>query len=232
MDRHARLIAARRYLRIALSSACGLLCLLLIAFWVLSYDRLRLRDYQWSPTRSIVVGGAEGRIALLDAPSNLTSAWRNLSDANVDVMLLQDPTMLSLAQQLAYAEMSISIHKSPSSRGSAGISRKIEQIKQQIQHYRDHMRVQADAANFDFQVLTHPQPPTGSTLSKAVHRLGFAHAQFPTGRTLVIPCWFPTVLTGLLAALQGMKPHWRFSLRTLLIGITVVAVALGLLIAF
>jgi hypothetical protein len=37
MDRHARLTALLRYLRIAFSIGCGILCLLLIALWVRSY---------------------------------------------------------------------------------------------------------------------------------------------------------------------------------------------------
>jgi hypothetical protein len=49
---------------------------------------------------------------------------------------------------------------------------------------------------------------------------------------LVLPYWIPTTLLGFAAAITAFPRHnwlrWRFSLRALLIGMTVVAVLLGL----
>jgi hypothetical protein len=47
---------------------------------------------------------------------------------------------------------------------------------------------------------------------------------------LVLPHWFPVLLTALLATVPWLR--WRFSLRTLLIAITLVAVGLGVIVAF
>jgi hypothetical protein len=57
------------------------------------------------------------------------------------------------------------------------------------------------------------------------------YESFATGVTiLAIPYWFPVTLVAALTALPWIRQlKWRFSLRTLLIAATVVAVGLGLL---
>ena len=47
--------------------------------------------------------------------------------------------------------------------------------------------------------------------------------------TLVVPCWFLTLLPATIAVAPWIK--WRFSLRALLIGMTVAAVLLGMVVA-
>jgi hypothetical protein len=58
--------------------------------------------------------------------------------------------------------------------------------------------------------------------------LGFGYSPMTTGEWITIPDWFPVLLTATLAATPWI--HWskRFSLRTLLIATTLVAVVLGL----
>jgi hypothetical protein len=58
--------------------------------------------------------------------------------------------------------------------------------------------------------------------------LWFQIVRKPKWTHLYIPHWFIIAVAGLLAALPWLR--WRFSLRTLLIGMTVVAVVLGLVI--
>jgi hypothetical protein len=48
-----------------------------------------------------------------------------------------------------------------------------------------------------------------------------------TAHSLSVPCWFPVFFSGTLAAALGIRPPLRFSLRTLLIAMTVFAVWLG-----
>jgi hypothetical protein len=54
----------------------------------------------------------------------------------------------------------------------------------------------------------------------------------PAGTTayVYVPHWFAACLVAIFAALPRLR--WRFSLRTLLIAMTLVAVVLGLIIAF
>ena len=54
----------------------------------------------------------------------------------------------------------------------------------------------------------------------------------PTGSGISIPYWFPVVLTTALSAAPWIRWSWRFSLRTLLITMTLIAMVLGLIVAF
>jgi hypothetical protein len=58
-------------------------------------------------------------------------------------------------------------------------------------------------------------------------RLGF---YFHGGRQIMLslPYWFLTVVSASLAALFAFKRTWRFTIRTLLIATTLIALALGL----
>lgn len=63
-------------------------------------------------------------------------------------------------------------------------------------------------------------------------RLNLNYGVRPPGVThdeLIVPYWLPVVLTATLAS--GPWIRWRFSLRTLLIAMTLAAVALGLIFA-
>ena len=53
----------------------------------------------------------------------------------------------------------------------------------------------------------------------------------PLFRELVVPYWFPVLLTGVLAAALGIRRPIRFSLRTLLIATTIIATWLGLIVS-
>jgi hypothetical protein len=49
------------------------------------------------------------------------------------------------------------------------------------------------------------------------------------GGEIRFPYWFPVVLTSVLAAAFAARPPYRFSLRTLLVATTIVAVVMGLI---
>jgi len=64
--------------------------------------------------------------------------------------------------------------------------------------------------------------------------LGFRFERVPASVIVQIPHWFPILVTGALAAATGLqvakslRGYYRFSLRTLLIVTTLIAVGLGL----
>lgn len=58
--------------------------------------------------------------------------------------------------------------------------------------------------------------------------LGFYFARKPGGFRLDVPHWFLVLLGIMVAAAAWRHEKWRFSLRTLLIATTLVAVALGI----
>jgi hypothetical protein len=61
--------------------------------------------------------------------------------------------------------------------------------------------------------------------------LGFYFHRVPSEDSVffVFPYWFPVMLAGVIAAAPWL--HWRFSLRTLLAGMALLAFILGLIIA-
>ena len=65
---------------------------------------------------------------------------------------------------------------------------------------------------------------------QSVHAgLGFRFSDYSSFRSLVIPYWFTTLLSATLCVAPWL-PLKRFSLRTLLIATTLIAVALGLIV--
>jgi hypothetical protein len=54
--------------------------------------------------------------------------------------------------------------------------------------------------------------------------------EFGSDIQATIPTWLPTVVVAALVALPWIRWRWRFSLRTLLIATTLVAVGLGLIV--
>ncbi len=66
---------------------------------------------------------------------------------------------------------------------------------------------------------------------EATGHLGFGWRQVTKYQTeLIIPLWFPALITGVVAGLPWIGKARRFSLRTLLIATTLVAVVLGLIV--
>ena len=59
---------------------------------------------------------------------------------------------------------------------------------------------------------------------------GFAHYDGGSWKALVAPHWFPALLSVVLATIPWFSRSFRFSLRTLLIATTLVAVVLGLIV--
>jgi hypothetical protein len=59
--------------------------------------------------------------------------------------------------------------------------------------------------------------------------LGFHFQRAQQESTVHVPYWFPVLITGALTLLPWIR--WRFSLKTLLIAATVIALALGLIFA-
>jgi hypothetical protein len=54
-------------------------------------------------------------------------------------------------------------------------------------------------------------------------------AEWPFGECLIVPYWIPVLSAAMIAAAPWFR--WRFSLRTLLVAMTVVAVVIGVIVA-
>jgi hypothetical protein len=69
----------------------------------------------------------------------------------------------------------------------------------------------------------------GVGISRPIANLGIQADYNGKGSVVYMPYWLLAVLTGALAVAPWIKLSKRFSLRTLLIGITLAAVVLGIL---
>jgi hypothetical protein len=61
---------------------------------------------------------------------------------------------------------------------------------------------------------------------------GFAYYDNGLVTAIITPHWLPAMLSAALTVIPWISQSWRFSLRTLLIGITLVAAGLGLIVFF
>jgi hypothetical protein len=61
--------------------------------------------------------------------------------------------------------------------------------------------------------------------------LGFAYYDDSFVTAFIAPHWLPALLSAALAVIPWISRSWRFSLRTLLIATTLVAVGLGVIVA-
>jgi hypothetical protein len=52
----------------------------------------------------------------------------------------------------------------------------------------------------------------------------------PKGILVCVPYWFPALITAAIASFAALPWSWRFSLRTLLIAMTLIAVGLGIIV--
>jgi phosphotransferase system glucose/maltose/N-acetylglucosamine-specific IIC component len=146
--RHARLTALLRYLRIAFSVGCGVLCLLLVVLWVRSYWRLEILEKR-TGLQAVQISSVKGRIAT----------------AHLD------------RAQIGRSYLSV---------------------------------VAGDAADW-----------------RKGGRLGFAYYEDGFVTAFIAPHWLLALLSAALAVIPWISRSWRFSLRTLLIATTLVAVLLG-----
>jgi hypothetical protein len=69
-------------------------------------------------------------------------------------------------------------------------------------------------------------PASIARITDDISWLGFRFAMLPDGIGLILPMWFCLAVTIGIASMSWLR--WRFSLRTLLIATTLVAVVLGL----
>jgi hypothetical protein len=72
-------------------------------------------------------------------------------------------------------------------------------------------------------------------MGKSIREISILEGKFcnrykPDGRIVVVPCWVLVLLSGSLATVPCIPWSRRFSLRTLLIAMTLVAAGLGVIV--
>ncbi len=169
-----------RYLRIAFSAVCGIICLLLIALWVRSYWRVDQLIRRGSTTTYYAFTSSQGQ------------AFVGMSnDPGLKVVFGQDWTKRGFSLEDWYASPGTPFACFPATTPSP-----LNEIRLVLwPHYRKNPFVSITPG------VTHHE--------------------------VMVPYWLAFLLTIWLALIPWIR--WRFSLRTLLIAATLIAVLLGII---
>ena len=202
-----------RLLRIAVSVVCGILCLLLIALWVRSNTRIDVLQVPFFDASVIQVRSNKGRLMLsnLRRRDGIDHSFRSFpSDEVENVNQRHRSLKLELVRTFQEkAEWSKVWH--PSESVVRHLDQRIETLERQLIANQATLRVSEGAIVSSKQSFFH-------RIGRNSLWLGFPH-------------WLPILVTGAFAAVLGVRKPYRFSLRTLLLATTLVAVVLGLVVA-
>jgi hypothetical protein len=193
-----------RKLRIAFSAVCGVFCLLLIVLWVRSYWALDVFVANLPTATAVQSVSTNGRLYLHSFPASVdaTWSWASLTDSQIDA---------AMNKRLGLLETNI----------FPPLSKQLARLFASSIREQTRQRLIARMTGITKWPL---ESATSATY------LGFACKRHATGWSLVCPHWFPALISGFMAIFVGTRPRLRFSLRTLLIATTLVAVVLGLIV--
>jgi hypothetical protein len=193
-----------RKLRIAWSVGWGIACVLLLVFWVRSYQIAdRLHGRLWG-SEAFLLSAKEGHIATVAFSWNGSPSkwqWETIS--------------LPVGDELSFPVGPIDQYASHFGFGW------INRPTYKYEHLRTLPLPQSrglSVSRFLLQKLTN----NGVILMKTSLTLN--------GAGPLVPIWFLALLTGAFTTLPWIQWKLRFGLRTLLIGMTLVAVVLGLVV--
>jgi hypothetical protein len=241
-----------KYLRIAVTALCLAACVLLVALWVRSYWSLDLLIGRLSKTTAIHGISSNGRLCLglakFSSPAGFTWTWKSTTQRQLDAAapiarvrlpLLQLEKEYRTARRVEEQRLALAL-RHPSN-DSATLTAKIDQLTAQI-----------DDIDFEFKIVSlrlkqqivtrlwgNPTQFEAQLVSEAAFDFssvsmfwGFGAKRGTNGWIVVCPHWCPVGLIGGLAIAVGIGGWWHFSLRTLLIAMTLVATGLGIVAAF
>ena len=191
-----------RGLRIAVSAVCGILCVLLVVLWVRSYSSTKFFVAPFLQRGSVLIESAHGR---------LTFGY-----VKVEEILARDFLYSSMKEQLMMAQYQQAHQGANRSSSTNQVDRKVAALEQQIARYSE------DVEKVFLKFWQNFLPPIGSRFAFSITKsAGISFA--------IVPYW---LLLGAAIAVFAALPllRWSFSLRTLLIATTVIAVVLGLVV--
>jgi hypothetical protein len=184
-----------RYLRIAFSAVCGVVCLLLVVLWVRSATTFdRLRGTTSRRTMAIVVS-YEGRLSVVHADMGYVPwTWPTRDSGPV---LSNNITLEVFGDGAGFDS-------------------------------RDTDLMWPNRTTMGFGAIYGSSYPNIPNWHTGWHVTGLTGRSYSSGGTgIIAPHWFPLVIALSFVGVPWIR--WRFSLRTLLIATTLVAVGLGLI---
>jgi hypothetical protein len=222
-----------RKLRIAFSVISSLGCVLLIALWIRSYfvfDGVRGSVFKMIGLEFFSAGG---QLAFEEYPTDLAGDWWwcTFDASELHEYVNTDPQYQLLEEELVYAQH-LAKRKgggdTSDSQDLAAAQDKVRRIHQRMDEFR--RAIEQDILGrlpFYHESLVGDGLVGDAAWPRGATHPGFEFTRSDNGiNELKLPHWFPVLVAPTLAVVPWLR--WRYSLRTLLIATTVVAVVLGL----
>ena len=204
--------------------AWGVVAALLVVLWIASYFRSTTLILRLPASRAVQISSAIGRLQLVEFPipqPPLPSPPRIWTPAEIEAALENDRTYRTLQQQLE------TYMKLDAPQTTLYISEKIERRRAE---FPEELRAKSTATPWLSAAQLGKWAPPSLRTSRP-NRLGFSFRSNALGTSCEIPHWFLVTVAGVAGLPLALRTRWRFSLRTLLIATTLIAVALGTIIA-
>jgi hypothetical protein len=187
----------------------------------------------------IVLGSAKGQFTFLGYSSSRHSNWlfNNMKAWEIEEYLSTDPKVLLLEQQLRQltdieAEKNKRTDSPMNSEDRTSLRSKVGQLRQMITAYYDTGTQEILSRLPLYDNYSGEQWGVDASRPNGLNRPGFEFRRINGCVDVKLPYWFLVTLAGSLAAIpSARKIRKRFSLRTLLIAMTLIALVLGLLVA-
>jgi hypothetical protein len=217
-----------RKLRIAFSVVCGIVCLLLLALWVRSYWSFDVFRWRLSTTTAVQCASTNGQLLLIAFPSraSLGWSWSSITDASME----QDPGFAQWQKehQTLLTLLKTQLATSDRPQGYAALAARINELNVEWGELRLMVKEHAIARMWAIQSGLQFFDGFQQVYQQVPNRWGFGTRRLASGRAIASPHWCPVLISGAIAVACGIRRWWRFSLRTLLVAMTVVATVLGM----
>jgi hypothetical protein len=174
--------------------------------------------------RGFQVSSCDGGVQLVEfmLPVPTEWGWESFSASQIDQQLAKDRMLLVLQQQVKALQMQqAQAVDLPASEAARSMNRAIEELNAEIDDYRAQVK----------QNMLGVWPATDKSQPGATSYFGFSFRKAHNAVALLIPYWCVILISGAAAAILATRKHLRFSLRTMLIATTLVAVTLGMVAA-
>lgn len=199
----------------------------LIVLWFRSYSRFNVICGPFPGSREFQIGLSNGRVDITTLPSNSNTRWQWNSMALSE--LEQNVAMATLKKRYQTMQASLRYQKQAAERVQSDqvheLEAKIERANHDLEVLREELQ----------QRLLGKRPLITNTSSSKKGRstapppranpiLGFSFQTSPSGTRLVVPIYFLILIIGASTVLVAQRGRIRFSLRTMLITMTIAAI--------
>jgi hypothetical protein len=228
---------SRRYLRIVFSAVCGIACVLLVVLWASSYFRSVTITVRLPSSRTVQLDSAIGQLQFVAFwhPSRIVPLQKKWTQSEIENAISRDLALGNMEEQVQLLQMR---HAEISGNSRSGNSVSVIERELSILNDRwlerrkevtDRLLGRKHVAWLSAAQLNNSAPAT--LITRQSDLLGFDFRSHTNGVAFAFPYWLPVVLVGVIwFTIAFGIPRWHFSLRTLLVATTLVAVGLGLIV--